>query len=133
MVATRAILSYHHSKPRALAELFSVLRPGGRISLYEPLNRLTFPEPADEFFLGYRVGPVGGLADTVKATEDCSNGADRVLMDCDERRLWAFASGAQFREVHLDLHRPTSCRLDQMGWEVFSPVPPTPWRRPTAK
>ncbi|MGH7705530.1 MAG: hypothetical protein ACRENY_06635 [Candidatus Dormibacteria bacterium] len=71
-----------------------MLRPEGRITLYEPINRLIFPEPADGFFLGDRVGPVGDLADTVKATEDCSNGADRVLMDFDQRYRWAFASGA---------------------------------------
>ncbi len=52
-VTTRTVLIYLPNKPRAVAEFFRALRPGGRISLYEPINRLMFPEPPHEFFWGY--------------------------------------------------------------------------------
>ena len=44
-VTTRAVLIYLRNKPRAFAEFFRVLRPGGRISLYEPINRSCFQNP----------------------------------------------------------------------------------------
>ena len=56
-VTTRAVLIYIRNKPAAFAEFLRVLRPGGRISLYEPINRLMFPEPPDEFLFGLRHRP----------------------------------------------------------------------------
>ena len=40
VVTTRSVLIYVADKPRAFTEFFRVLRPGGRISLFEPINRL---------------------------------------------------------------------------------------------
>jgi ubiquinone/menaquinone biosynthesis C-methylase UbiE len=124
-VTTRAVLIYLHNKPRAFSEFFRVLRPGGRISLYEPINRLMIPEPADEFFGGYGIGPVGDLAAKLKAADECSE-VDSTLMDFDERDLFAFASRAGFSEVHLELHRTAASTRDPMGWEAFMASSPNP-------
>src|SRR5262245_60600476 len=40
VVTTRSVLIYVDDKPRAFEEFHRVLRPGGRISLFEPINRL---------------------------------------------------------------------------------------------
>ena len=39
VVTARSVLIYVTDKPRAFAEFFCVLRSGGRISLFEPINR----------------------------------------------------------------------------------------------
>src|SRR4051794_29320029 len=57
VVTTRSVLAYVSAKRRAFAEFARVLRPGGRISLYEPINRLISREPSHSFF-GYDVSPV---------------------------------------------------------------------------
>ncbi|TMD82916.1 MAG: methyltransferase domain-containing protein, partial [Chloroflexi bacterium] len=44
-VTTRSVLIYVDRKDRAFAEFFRVLRPRGRISIGEPINRFSFPEP----------------------------------------------------------------------------------------
>ena len=39
IVTTRSVLIYVEDKRRAFEEFFRVLKPGGRISLFEPINR----------------------------------------------------------------------------------------------
>ncbi len=95
---------YVADKARAFAELHRVLRPGGRISLFEPINRLTFPEPTDRFW-GYEVGPVSDLADKVKATfDELEDPAAAAMLDFDDRDLARLAEGAGFERVHLECH-----------------------------
>jgi ubiquinone/menaquinone biosynthesis C-methylase UbiE len=55
VVTGAAVLIYVAEKQRAFDELHRVLRPGGRLSLYEPLNSFGYPEPAETFF-GIEVG-----------------------------------------------------------------------------
>lgn len=98
---------------------------GGRISLFEPINRLMFPELPDEFFLGYSVGPVGDLAAKLKASEGCSDG-ESTLLDFDERDLFGFAADALFRNINLDLHRDTTHVLEPMAREAFLASSPNP-------
>lgn len=69
VITTRSVLIYVADKARAFAALHRALRGGGRISLFEPINRLMFPEPADRFW-GYDIAAVADLADKVKATFD---------------------------------------------------------------
>jgi arsenite methyltransferase len=44
VVTTRSVLIYVKDKERAFAELSRVLRPGGRISLFEPINSFGMAE-----------------------------------------------------------------------------------------
>ena len=97
VVTTRSVIVYLHEKRRAFAEFFRVLRPGGRLSIFEPINRFAFPESDDRFW-GYDVAPVLGVAAKVKAVYK----GDSTLIDFDERDLFAFAEAAGFREVRLE-------------------------------
>lgn len=61
VVTPRSVLIYVQDKARALSAMHRVLRPGGRSSLFEPINRLMFPEPDDRFW-GYDVTGATDLA-----------------------------------------------------------------------
>lgn len=104
-VATaRSVLIYVYDKPSAFASLYRVLRPGGRISLFEPINRLTFPEP-DGRFWGYDLSSVGELVarvQTVLGGED--QAARSAMMDFDDRDLAKLAEEAGFDRVHVECH-----------------------------
>jgi arsenite methyltransferase len=81
-----------------------VLRPRGPISLFEPINRLTFPEPPDRFW-GYDVGTVADLADKVKTSLlELQDPAAATMIDFDDRDLLRLAETAGFEEVHLASH-----------------------------
>lgn len=103
VVTTRSVLIYVADKQRAFHEFHRVLKPGGRLSIFEPINRFTFPEPAG-LLLGYDVTPILDLAEKVKALYLSIQPADSDPMtDFDERDLIRFAEQAGFKEVHLEL------------------------------
>lgn len=116
VVTTRSVLIYVQNKPMALAEFLRVLRPGGRISLMEPINRLIYPEPPNQL-LGFDVTPVRDLADKIKAEADKSLGLERTLLDFDDRDLVTMAEAGGFKEIHLDLEFQIVTERLPLTWE----------------
>lgn len=103
VITTRSVLIYVADKPRAFAAFARVLRPGGRLSLFEPINRLMSPEP-DHLFWGYEISPVADLATKVK-TQFAGEAGDRLaMMGFDDRDLVKLALGAGFQRVHVECH-----------------------------
>jgi arsenite methyltransferase len=97
VVTTRSVLIYVQDKQRALAEFFRVLRPGGRLSLFEPINRFGMDQPA------WNAGPVQELRDRVRAVFEALQPRETdPMVDFDERDLLTFAEAAGFREIHLE-------------------------------
>jgi ubiquinone/menaquinone biosynthesis C-methylase UbiE len=125
VVTTRSVLAYVGPKRRAFAEFARVLKSGGCISLYEPVNRLLYPEPPHLFF-GHDVTAVQDLAERVNAAYAARQSIEcDPMFDYDERDLLAFAAEAGFGERHLEL------RVDVMPappqrWETFVTTAPNP-------
>ena len=107
-VTARSVLIYldREGKRRALTEARRVLRPGGRLSLFEPINRFSFPESADRL-LGFDVEPVHELAAKVKALWEAHE-TGSPLLDFDERDLFDWAEQAGFERVLLTLEADVS-------------------------
>jgi arsenite methyltransferase len=106
VVTTRSVLIYVPDKRAAFAAMYRVLRPGGRISLFEPINRLMYPEPAGRF-LGWDVGAVAELVEKVRATLTALPGATDyrdAMMGFDDRDLADHAVLAGFTRVHVECH-----------------------------
>lgn len=105
VITTRSVLIYVEDKAKAFAAFARVVRPGGRVSLFEPINRLMFPEPAG-YFWGYDLGPVADLVAKVNSTftvleDPAFRGA---MMDFDDRDLARLAEAAGFDRVHVECH-----------------------------
>jgi len=66
VVTTRSVLIYVAAKSQAFSEFYRVLKPQGRLSIFEPINRFRYPEP-EHLFWGYDVTPVVEIANKVKA------------------------------------------------------------------
>ena len=118
VVTTRSVLIYVRDKQRALAEFFRVLRPGGRISLYEPINRFGQEERMGETLWGFPVDGLADLAQRVEAVFLEIQPPDDPMLDFDERDLIRLAEEAGFFPVELELNaeiRP----LEASPWNVF--------------
>lgn len=119
VVTTRSVLIYVADKAAAIREFARVLRPGGRISLFEPINRLMHGCDPGVFF-GYDVQPVADIAAklTGRLNEMQPEDSDPML-DFDERDLVALAEHAGFTEISLELQVTVKPRRTPVEWDVF--------------
>jgi SAM-dependent methyltransferase len=123
-VTTRAVLIYVADKRRAFAEFVRVLRPGGRISIYEPINVLDQSPPNE--FLGFDVSSVQSLHDKIRAMSHDFDEQEKSMVDFDERDLLEIAQGAGFVELHLRLERDIRTEVEPQSWEAFLESAPNP-------
>lgn len=128
-VTTRSVLIYVKAKQQAFHEFYRVLKPGGRISLFEPINRVSYPE-APHLFSGYGITPVMEIAHKVRDYYDAVQPPESSpMLDFDERDLVAFAEKAGFQDIHLDLELRVTAS-PRRDWETlihtsFNPLWPT--------
>ena len=116
VVTTRSVLSYAKGKAQALRAFYRVLRPRGRISVFEPINVL-MRDP--DRLLGYDTTPVRPLAAKLKAFYYSIQRPDaEPMVDFDERDLLRHAERAGFTSIDLEL-RVT----------VMNGKRPVPWER----
>src|SRR5208282_2738410 len=99
VVTTRSVLIYVKDKAAALREFYRVLKRGGRVSLFEPINVL-MRDPGR--FLGYDIGPVEPLVAKVKALYASIQPDDDPMVDFDDRDLVRHAEQAGFAEIGLE-------------------------------
>ena len=101
VVTTRSVLIFVAEKLRALREFHRVLRSGGRVSMFEPINAYFSHEgrtwPWDS-------KPVAELIDKVDAVFEHYQPPDDPMVDFDERDLFALVRDAGFGEVHMELN-----------------------------
>jgi arsenite methyltransferase len=119
VVTTRSVLIYVADKATALREFYRVLKPGGRMSLSEPINVLMSVADPDLFF-GHDVTPVAALAEKVEALYESiqPHGGD-PMGDFDERDLVRHAKDAGFPEISLELQVSVKARKQPVPWERF--------------
>jgi SAM-dependent methyltransferase len=118
VVTTRSVLIYVAEKKRSFEEFFRVLRPDGRISLFEPINRFGRDERTCDAFWGYPADGLSELAERVERVFGEIQPPDDPMIDFDERDLIRFAEEAGFFPVELELSaeiRPTQ----PQSWNVF--------------
>lgn len=65
VVTTRSVLIYVERKHQAWNEFHRVLKPGGRVSSWEPINSYAFPEP-NHLLMGVEVTPIQEIANNVE-------------------------------------------------------------------
>ncbi|MDP9222856.1 MAG: methyltransferase domain-containing protein [Actinomycetota bacterium] len=102
VVTTRSVLIYVEDKDRAFLEFHRVLRGGGRVSVFEPINNY-FPEDPDDFW-GFDARPVRDLVEKISAYEGRNSSQEEdPMMNFTERDLLRHAVDAGFTEVHVEL------------------------------
>ena len=137
VVATRAVLAYVSDKQAALREFYRILKPGGRISLAEPVFQdesyfvqalrqaveAQGPQPTDLFL---------PLLHRWRAAQFPDTDEQRRLspiVNYSERDLLSFVRDTGFGEIHLQLHIDVTPSAVP-SWDVFLGIAPHPWAPP---
>jgi SAM-dependent methyltransferase len=130
VVTTRSVLIYIAEKQKAFDEFFRVLRPGGRLSIFEPINRFGLEQRRAT--LGFR--DVAGIDDLlarvaaeIDRAEDDAGGLD-AMIDFDERDLLSLAESAGFTDIRLtfDAEITNDAKWRSTDWDVFLDSSPNP-------
>ena len=137
VVTTRAALAYVPEKSAALREFHRVLKPGGRISIAEPIfqddafvaTALRMQVETKSDHLQARFLPLLHRWKAAQYPDTNQKIADSPIANYSERNLFDFVRGAGFVRIHLELH------IDMLpsivtSWEVFLAGSPHPWAPP---
>ena len=126
VVTLRSVLIYVADKEAAFAEFRRVLRPGGRLSLFEPVNRFAQTNGLTWMGYGYDLGPVAEIAGKVRAVYTRIQPPERdPMFDFDERRLLELAAAAGFFPLRLELESVVEAP-ELRSWELLLNTPPNP-------
>jgi len=134
VVTTRAVLAYVSDKPAALGEFHRVLKPGGRISLAEPIFRddalkaiglkklIDTQDPHSEVRVLHRLHrwKAAQFPDTEEQM------AQSPITNYSERDLLRFVNEAGFTEIRMAFHieiLPSNIT----SWDIFVGFSPHPW------
>ena len=133
VVTTRAVLAYVHDKCAALREFHRVLKPGGRISIAEPIlqedafNAISLRRLLDSQTAA--PDPVLTLVHRWKAAQFPDTPeklAASPIANYSERDLLGFVQDCGFVEIHMELH--VDVRREQgVSWATFIGSSPHPW------
>lgn len=140
VVATRSVLAYVADKSGALREFNRVLKPGGRISLCEPvfqdeaiaaqaMKAVIDASPAEQ------VSPLMVLLHRWQAAQ-FPDTAEKIracpIANYSERDLVRFAQNAGFADLHLELHIDTGPSMTR-SWDTFIRSSPHPLAPPLSR
>lgn len=116
VVTTRSVLIYVGDKGRAFREFHRVLRPGGRVSIFEPINRFGLEERRRTW--GYALdGEAARLMGKLTEYGRTFQPLDDPMFDFDERDLFALAERSGFFPVVLE-HRAEAIPMEPRNWET---------------
>jgi arsenite methyltransferase len=116
VVTTRSVLIYVEDKERALREFHRLLRPHGRVSLFEPINRFGMEERRCAW--AYALDDAADLMQKVNAIFDEIQPPTDPMIDFDERDLLTYAERAGFFPIKLD-YRAEIEPPEAKNWETF--------------
>jgi arsenite methyltransferase len=122
----RSVLIYVADKRASFAALHRVLRPGGRLSIFEPVNRFCHPSRMPDRLWGFDVSGLEELAGKVRAEYRRHQPDDDPMSDFDERDLLALAEEAGFAQVRLDYRAEIGPWDEPVTWESLLCGAPNP-------
>ena len=126
VVTGRSVLIYVADKDRAFEQFHRVLRTGGRLSIFEPINSY-FPETPDEFW-GFDSTDVRDLVQKLLEYEGWNEAAfvDDPMMNFTEKDLLRCAETAGFREIHIELLVDVQPGAWVVDWDRLLGTSPNP-------
>ena len=131
VVTTRSVIIYVKPKERAFREFLRVLRAGGRLSMFEPINRFNEPRVANVSYEGLDMSPVIDIYRKIRDFYAALQPRESdPMLDFDERDLVDLADSVGFRSVELEYHAAIAPPKEARSWKrairgAWNPKVPT--------
>jgi arsenite methyltransferase len=125
VVTTRSVLIYVADKGAAFDALYRVLRPGGRLSIFEPINRFTGGAP-QRLLWGFDATGLDEIAGRVRDEYRRHQPDENPMTDFDERDLLRHAEAAGFTDLHLSYEAYIDREPTPMSWPDLLRYAPNP-------
>jgi SAM-dependent methyltransferase len=114
------VLIYVKPKQRAFEEFHRVLKAGGRLSLFEPINRFNEPRDPRHSYDGYDMTPVLEIYAKIRDFYRSLQPRDEdPMLDFDERDLLDLTERVGFRTVRLEYQAEIAPPKEPGKWEVM--------------
>ena len=137
VVTSRAALAYVPDKVAALREFYRILKPGGRISLAEPifqdeayaalaLRKVVDEQPIED---ENRLMSLLHRWKAAQFPDSAEKIAQSPIANFSERDLVRLAQGPGFAEIHMELHIDVA-PSKVTSWELFIGIAPHPLAPP---
>jgi SAM-dependent methyltransferase len=133
VVTTRSVLAYVSDKNKAFQEFHRILKPGGRISIAEPVFRddafkiiamRKWIEDHPEF-PNLRLLRLINQWNSAQLPSTMENLSTNPLINYSERDLFSIAKESKFSEIQVELHLNSNPTVS-MPWEVYIECSPHP-------
>lgn len=126
VVTARSVYIYVADKEKAFKEAWRVLKPGGRFSIFEPINIFSVRYRGGDFF-GMDLSPIQEIANKfLNALGYPHDHANDPMLDFDERDLLKLAQNAGFTHAKLVYEARVSSKAKYMPWDMLYNAPPNP-------
>ncbi|HYF04207.1 MAG TPA: class I SAM-dependent methyltransferase [Patescibacteria group bacterium] len=126
VLTARSVYIYVKDREKAFKEAHRVLKPGGRFSIFEPINLFSVQRRGGDYF-GMDLSPIQEIADKfLKVLGYPHDTSNDPMLNFDERDLLDLAQEAGFTHIKLVYEARVSSKAKYMPWELLYNAPPNP-------
>lgn len=122
-VVWRAVLPYSSAKESFFTSAYRVLKPGGTLSINEPINQFAAELSPKHLFFGYDLSPLPEIRNKLRQVYHTANPTMATYSDKD---LFRMAMDAGFMNIHMESESFYTYRGMHPSWEAFISTSPNP-------
>jgi ubiquinone/menaquinone biosynthesis C-methylase UbiE len=126
VVVFRSVLIYINEKQECFNEFFRVLKPGGRISFFEPINIFVKRHQPKNTIYGYDVAPIKELWEKIRTAQPAKEESADPMMNFDEDDLFQYTMQAGFSNILMSISAYSTKEKSNWNWDLVYKSAPNP-------